>query len=149
LILDAHATLAFAAGSILDVKSGRHIELEQRTTGTRIWAADDATSDPSWPKLTADNIEIDGSRSEVAVALGLTHDVSADVRRYVDAELPSVGRLLILKPATGTGSQSVVCGRHAFELADAATSAIREAWSGRSPGATHLFIAAPNSFIFF
>jgi hypothetical protein len=149
LILDAHTTLAFAAGSILDVKSGRHVELEQRTTGTRIWAADDATSDPNWPKLTADSIEIDGSRPEVAVALGLTHDVSADVRRYIDAKLPSVGRLLILKPATGTGSQSVLCGRHAFEFAEAATGAIREAWSGKSSGLTHLFIAAPNSFTFF
>jgi CBASS immunity sensor of nucleotide second messenger signals len=149
LALDAHATLAFAAGSILDIKSGRHVELEQRTTGTRIWAADDAASDPNWPKLTADSIEIDGSRPEVAVAVGLTHDVSADVRRFVDGKLPKVGRLLVLKPATGTGSQSVVCGRHAFELADAATGAIREARSGKSAGLTHLFIAAPNSFTFF
>jgi SMODS-associated and fused to various effectors sensor domain len=93
-----------------------------------------------------DAIEIDASRPDVAVALGLTHDVSADVRRYVDAKLPSVGRLLVLKPSSGPGSQSVVCGRHAFELADAATDAIRGA---HSEGLTHLFIAAPNSFNFF
>jgi hypothetical protein len=35
LALDAHATLAFAAGSILDTKCGRNIELEQRTPSKR------------------------------------------------------------------------------------------------------------------
>jgi hypothetical protein len=33
LALDAHATLAFAAGSVLDVKSGRAVELEHNLTG--------------------------------------------------------------------------------------------------------------------
>jgi hypothetical protein len=49
LILDAHLTLAFAAGSILNIKSGRIIELEQRTIGKKIWAPDDAEPDPAWP----------------------------------------------------------------------------------------------------
>ena len=45
LILDAHLTLSFAAGSILDIKSGRPIELIQRTIGKSIWSADDAPPD--------------------------------------------------------------------------------------------------------
>ena len=49
LIVDAHLTLGFAAGSILNIKSGRIIELEQRTIGKKIWAPDDAEPDPSWP----------------------------------------------------------------------------------------------------
>ena len=35
LALDAHLTLSFAAGSVLNIKSGRIIELEQRTLGRR------------------------------------------------------------------------------------------------------------------
>ncbi len=35
LALDAHVTLAFAAGSIINIKSGRHVELEQRGVGRR------------------------------------------------------------------------------------------------------------------
>ena len=51
LALDAHATLAFAAGSVLNIKSGRHVELEQRTLGQRVWAADDIPPDSNWPTL--------------------------------------------------------------------------------------------------
>lgn len=148
LALDAHVTLAFAAGSIINIKSGRQVELEQRSTGRCLWAADDMISDLSWPSLIAEIVELSSDQPDLAVAFGLTHDVSADVRRYCELKLPNVGRLLILRPSTGSGAQSVVCGRHAFELADAATSAIRAA---RADGAsvTHLFIAAPNAFTFF
>lgn len=85
---------------------------------------------------------------DVAVALGLTHDVSADVSRYCQETLPSVGRLLIMRHSTGSGAQCVACGRHAFELADGATSAIRSI-KANGCGITHLFIAAPNAFTFF
>jgi hypothetical protein len=148
LALDAHVTLAFAAGSIINIKSGRQVELEQRSTGRRLWAADDAVSDPKWPALDAESVLLRPDQPDLAVALGLTHDVSSDVRHYCEATLPNVGRLLILKPSSGAGAHSVACGRHAFELADAASSAVR---ATRADGAsmTHLFIAAPNGFTFF
>lgn len=149
LVLDAHTTLAFAAGSVLDIKSGRRIELEQRTMGQQVWAADDRPTDPRWPALVVEVIELDPQRADVAVAMGLTHDIARDVRRYIDASVPKVGRLLALRPSVGAGAQSVVCGRHAFELAEAATTAIREARGIHIGGMLHLFIAAPNGFTFF
>ncbi|TAJ85323.1 SAVED domain-containing protein [Reyranella sp.] len=148
LALDAHVTLAFAAGSIINIKSGRQVELEQRSTGRRLWAADDMISDPSWPTLAAEAVVLRQDQPDLAVAIGLTHDISADVRRYCDGHLPNVGRLLNLRPSTGFGAQSVACGRHAFELSDAATSAVRVARADCS-GRIHLFIAAPNAFTFF
>ncbi len=148
LALDAHVTLAFAAGSIINIKSGRHVELEQRSTDRRLWAADDLVSDPSWPALAAESVELHRDQPDIAIALSLTHDISADVRRYCESKLPNVGRLLMLKPSTGSGAQSVACGRHAFELAEAATSAVRAA-KVDGAGLTHLFIAAPNAFTFF
>lgn len=149
LSLDAHATLAFAAGAILNSKSGRLVELEQRTTVRRIWAADDAPRDPAWPTLVADVIELDSSRPDLSVALGLTHDITLDVRRFVEAHLSSVGRLLVLRPNNGSGGQSVACGRHAFDLADAAAGAVRAARSTVPSSMTHVFIAGPNAFVFF
>ncbi|MBN9491022.1 MULTISPECIES: SAVED domain-containing protein [Pannonibacter] len=148
LALDAHVTLAFAAGSVINIKSGRQVELEQRGTGRRIWSADDATSDSTWPTLKAELIELRPDGSDLAVAIGLTHDVTADVQRYCETTLSTAGRLLVLKPDTGPGAQSVICGRHAFELADAASGAIRDAKAGGA-GLTHLFVAAPNAFTFF
>jgi hypothetical protein len=148
LALDAHVTLAFATGSIINIKSGRQVELEQRSTGRRIWSVDDAVSDPNWPSLIAEIVELRSDQPDIAVALGLTHDISADVRRYCETALQSIGRLLILKPSSGSGAQSVVGGRHAFELAGMATSAVRAA-KAKGGCMTHLFIAAPNAFTFF
>lgn len=133
---------------MIDIKSGRHVELEQRTTGRRLWAGDDVASDPTWPRLSQEVIELHEDRLGLAVALGLTHDLLEDVRRYCEENLPDVGRVLRLQPSIGPGAQTVACGRHAFELADAATSAIRCA-KRAGAGCTHLFIAAPNAFTFY
>ncbi|MCW5701929.1 MULTISPECIES: SAVED domain-containing protein [Bradyrhizobium] len=148
LALDAHVTLAFAAGSVINIKSGRQVELEQRSTGRRLWSADDMIPDTTWPALVLETAVLRPDQPELAVAVGLTHDVSADVRRYCESALPNVGQILILKPNCGSGAQSVTCGRHAFELADTATGAIRTA-KADGPGLTHLFVAAPNAFTFF
>ena len=148
LALDAHTTLAFAAGSIIHVKAGREVELEQRVAGRQFWAADDQAPDPAWPTFATETVELRPDQPDIAVALGLTHDVAADMRAYVETSLPQVGRLLILRPTTRPGRQSVACGRHAAGLADAATDAVRAAKAGGS-ALVHLFIAAPNAFTFF
>jgi hypothetical protein len=148
LALDTHVTLAFAAGSILNIKSGRAIELEQRTTSRAIWAADDAESDPVWPSWSVTRIDLDRTGSDLAVAVGLTHDVSRDVDAFVRRQLPAVGSILVAQPSNGPGARSVACGRHAFELAETLTSTLRSALP--KPSSTlHLFIAAPNAFTFF
>ena len=150
LALDAHATLAFAAGSVLNMKSGRDVELEQRTLGRHVWAADDVPPDPDWPTLRESIQDIGADRVDLAVALGITHDISEEVRRYVDAHLHSVGRLLNLQPTTGPSAQVVAAGRHAFDLVQAAKDAVRRAklWTAQ-PGTTHIFVAAPNALTFF
>ncbi|WP_249151068.1 SAVED domain-containing protein [Bradyrhizobium japonicum] len=99
LALDADVTLAFAAGSVVNIKTGRQVELEQRSTGGRLWSADAVISDPTWPVLVAETHEIQFDRTELAVAIGLTHDVSADGRKYCEAALPDVGKILVQKPS--------------------------------------------------
>lgn len=150
LALDAHSTLSFAAGSVLNIKSGRNVELEQRTIARDVWAADDVPADPDWPALDQTLIDLNTDAPDIAVAVGITHDIANDVRRYVEDELPSVGRLLVLRPSTGSSSLAVIAGRHAFDLAQSAKEMIRSAIGGHSPEIlTHLFVAAPNALTFF
>lgn len=150
LVLDAHTTLAFAAGSILDIKSGRIIELEQRTTGRKIWAPDDEPHDDNWPTWSFEDETYNAEGSDIAIAVALTHDIAADVRKYIMHALPGVGVLLVARPKSSPGARSVASGRHAFELTEAL---VAKAKVGRgriaTPPTTHLFIAAPNAFTFF
>lgn len=148
LILDAHITLAFAAGSVLNIKSGRSVEIEQRTVHSNVWHPSDMPSDPSWPGWTFELERLNESEGDMAVAVGLTHDVTPAVKSHLAASSPEVSSLLIARPTCGAGARSVVCGQHAFDLAEALALQINEKRVGpRSP--LHLFVAAPNAFTFF
>jgi len=144
LVLDAHVSLALAVGSILNVKSGKAIEVEQRTDGRRFWSRDDVPLDPAWPALDV-TTEAVGSGDELAVAIGLTHDISQMVREHLKGH-PEVGRLIIAGVHGGSSGGSVKSGSHAMVLAEGIVAAIR-----RQPSTPmlHLFIAAPNGFTFF
>lgn len=150
LILDAHLSLSFAAGSILNIKSGRLVEIEQRTMAKAVWAPDDAESDPLWPKWSFQREMINPSAEDIGVTVSLTHDVSAKAVPYIRQALPTVGMVLSAIPMKGASARVVKCGRHAFDLAEALAAevkAIRE--TGDLPGRVHLFVAAPGGFAFY
>jgi SMODS-associated and fused to various effectors sensor domain len=150
LILDAHLTLSFAAGSVLDIKSGRVIELVQRTLGKSVWAPDDVAVDPAWPQWSFTHKKLSDTRGDVAVAIGLTHGIAAAVETYANKALPGVGKLLVAELTTGPSARSVICGRHAFDLAESLTAKIRVEHGGALRGGrVHLFLAGPGCFAFF
>lgn len=145
LVLDAHISLAFAIGSILDVKSGKSIEIEQRTGTRRFWSRDDFAAEPDWPNIVCEAAAL-GDGPERAIAIGLTHDISGDVRSFVSGNLPAVGTFVAAQLSRAASQSSVRCGAHAVRLAEALVDQLRKL--GRSPK-THLFISAPNGFTFF
>lgn len=148
LVLDTHITLAFAAGSVLNIKSGRNVELEQRTLHRQIWHSNDTERDPNWPKWTFDFETLTGQGGDMAVAVSLTHDVAPAVRAYIASSAPRIGKLLVARPTCGPGALSVASGQHAFDLAEALTLQIN-AIRGEGKTPLHLFISAPNAFTFF
>lgn len=150
LILDAHLTLSFATGSIVNIKSGRLVEIEQRTMGKAVWAPDDAEADPSWPKWSFRREEIDDGAEDIGVTVSLTHDVSTKAVPYIRQALPTVRTILSAIPTTGASARAVTCGRHAFDLAETLTAevkAVREAHGLQ--GRVHLFVAGPGGFTFY
>lgn len=149
LILDAHLTLSFAAGSVLNIKSGRTVEIEQRVLGKEIWAPDDrlsAEQEFGWV-FDVENLAAAG---DIAVAVSLTHDTTPRVRGYISAALPNLRTLLLASPAGGSGARSVTSGHHAFELAEALAARIKaENEKKGAAGHVHLFVAAPGAFSFY
>ncbi len=150
LILDAHLTLSFAAGSVLDIKSGRIVELEQRTIGRAIWTADDMPAQADWPKWVFETEMLNDGGNDLVVAVGLTHDIADAVRSYAKNTGLPAGKLLVAKTDCGAGARSVVCGRHAFDLAERLTAEIRAMRDHGGPQRhVHLFLAGPGGFSFF
>ncbi|WP_378942672.1 SAVED domain-containing protein [Mesorhizobium sp. ANAO-SY3R2] len=145
LHLDAHASIAFLAGSYLGLKSGIALELVQKGRSDHsIWIADDGKCGPD-PKVET---VIVGEGKDAALIVSLSRDAFEDVRDYVAKKLPGVGRLIHLTPKDGPGQRSIAGGEHAAMLADAAENAVRKA---RLPidARTHIFVSGPNAFTFF
>ena len=145
LILDAHASIAFLAGSVLDLKSGIDVRLVQKgRVGSRIWRADDGAGGPA---LNA-AVETIGSGSDIAVLLNVTHLVEPQARAYIRATLPAVGTIMSFTPPEGSTPRAVAGGAHAASIADQVTSAVRG--SRIDPdNMVHIFAACPNSLLFY
>jgi hypothetical protein len=149
LVFDAHTSIAFASGSILDVKSGRDIEIEQRgAKGREVWSATDREPESSWPAPTFD-VEVVGEGKDAAVTIGLTHDIQSRVDEHIRKELGVVGRIIHCAIPSGAGQTAVKCGRHAFDIVESVARQVAQVRQANAFGHLHLFVAAPNVVTFF
>ena len=152
IAMDAHTTLAFAAGTVLDTKSGRVVEIEQRTPTRVLWSPDDSPTSADWAGWDVASFNVDSGGRDIAVAIGITHDVEPKVRVFLDARLHAIRSLLVCRPTTGPSQQAVVCGAHALQLAESLAARVkgeRERMGGEQDRRVHLFIAGPNGFSFY
>lgn len=152
LAIEAHASLAFAAGAILDTKSGRQVELEQRSPVLKIWAQDDQVLAANAPGWVFEEHELDPDASGTAWAIGVTRDTKGAVKQYLQENQIKVRRLLIAIPSCGPSNQAVSSGAHANALAERLAEKLkrdRDASPAARRERAHLFIAAPNAFTFF
>lgn len=148
LLIDCHVTLAFAAGGILDSKSRITTEVLQNGPDQPPWHAQDGASDPAWPVWEYVIEEIDAGTADIAIGISLTNDVTLDLQAHIAKGALKVGRIIHAQPTGGPINHCVANGRHAFELASAMAQRIRQEAIYANP-VIHLFIAAPNAFVFF
>ena len=148
LILDAHASIAFLAGAVLDLKSGVQTHLVQKgRVGARIWRADDGTAARGARFDVVD--ESVGAGREIAIAISVSQSAAAQARAYVRAKLPDAGTLISFAMPTGPGQQSVAGGEHAAALAEQISNHLRVVKADDPDAVVHIFAACPNSILFF
>jgi len=147
-IMDAHASIAFLAGSVLDLKSAVQTELVQKgRVGARVWRADDGSATAA-ARFAVEEEKV-GSGPDLAVAVSVAQPVLVQARAYVTAKLPAVGRIVSFNLPSGPGQQSVVGGGHAAVLAEQISNYVRDITADNPDAMVHIFAAAPNSLLYF
>jgi hypothetical protein len=152
LAMDTHATLAFAAGALLDTKSGRIVEFVQRSPKPVVWAPDDQSRSTSWPVWEFQETVLNPNGQGSACAVSITRDSEPMVRLYAEQNLPRLRRLLVAKLSVQSGQTVVASGAHANYLAESLAERIKGDREGDARilmERIHLFVAAPNAFTFF
>lgn len=148
LIIDAHASIAFLAGAVLDLKSGVETQLVQKgRIGARTWRADDDTAAEGGRfEVTEERL---GAGHDIAIAVSVSQPAKPQARAYAVAGLPEVGKLVSFALPTGPGQQSVTGGQHAAALAEQISNHVRTVTANNPDRVVHIFAAAPNSLLFY
>jgi len=145
----AHSSIALAAGYFLEAKSGVKIEVGQRGMGGEVrWMPQEGEAPPGPLWDIQEDLYRDHRSADTALAVGVTTDVLKDVKVFLErSELP-VRRILSAHILPDTGSTSVVSGYHAMRLAEKLAKLIRGRELEECEGVLHLFVSAPNAFVF-
>ena len=148
LILDAHASMAFLAGAVLDLKSGVETQLVQKgRVGTRTWRADD-DSGAKGSQFEIEEGQLAKGR-DIAIAISVSQPTVAQVRAYLTERLPNVGKFISCAMPTGPGQRSVAGGEHAAALAEQVSNCVRVVKEKEPDAFIHIFAAAPNTLLFY
>lgn len=151
----AHASIAFAAGWVLEAKSGLDVRVIQRVSekGEMLWAPDDDSGDgaPLWLDRPEIDIAPPGVElPDVALSLAVSRpDVAEHVREFIRNKNLPVGRILDAVIDPEPGQTSVRGGEHALRLAQALLPQMQRRYPHEREGSLHLFCAGPNAFVFY
>lgn len=153
LKLAAHASVAFAAGYYLHTKPSAPVTLVQMTGGrVSRWTADDGGAVPAGPPWEPfEERQRDPGAEDVAVAVEISQGAAAEVESFLQTHpgAPRVGRLVVARIVGGPGGASVTSGAHAHRLAWELHQWLKNHTGNRAGRRLHLFLAAPNGFVFF
>lgn len=149
--LDTHVSCAFVAGYLLDPKAGVDVTISQKTMAARqIWRFDSSGQSAKSRIRITEDIKLDRSNADVAIAISITQMTFADVVSYVKSYVPTVERVCRFEIDGDAGNSRVECGSHATALAEQIRNLLKEIRADMKPEARlHIFIAAPNALVFF
>lgn len=131
---------AFLVGATFRMVTGTDLAVLQRgKAGSQLWSTNDPFEDALVPEVAEHEI---GQGDEIAVAVAVSAEISADVLEYLHGQHLPVGKLLVLAPPSGKANDGSVPGSTA---ANALAVGIRDQLrrSTRHAQRMHLFLACP------
>jgi len=151
LFLDTHASVAFAAGRILDSKSGINVFPIQKssTTGTVLWDVK-LSSKTNYSNWDISHEKLHENRFDSALILNVTRNIYNHVVEYIKENNLSIGHIINCTPnELGAMNFSIEDGNHAAALANSVYNAIAQRTTVERRATLHIFASAPNAFMFF
>ncbi len=153
LLLDfaAHQSIAFAAGWLLEAKSGLDVQVRQRTIGRppSDWHPSDGSAPEGELWQEREDYPMKERGPDVAVALDISgREIAPEVGEFIERKGLPIGRIIDATVAR-PGHRSVLGGQHALRLAQVLVHRTRQRRPHERGGRLHLFGAAPNAFLFY
>lgn len=151
IFLDTHASLAFAAGRVLDSKLGINVFPIQKSTtnGTVLWDVK-LSSKKNYSNWNISHEMFDENQFDSVLILNVTRNIYNDVVGYIKENNLSIGRIISCMPnEVGATNFSIEDGNHAAALANSVYDAITQRTTVERRATLHIFASAPNAFMFF
>ena len=151
LYMAAHCSIAFAAGRLLNSKSGINIFPMQKTAinGIELWNIK-PFSGREYSEWEIRQEVYQENQSDSALVLNVTRDIYNEVVQYMDEANLQIGRIVnCILPVHGATNFSIADGTHAMLLANQIYKAIAGRRIDERRATLHIFASAPNGFMFF
>jgi SMODS-associated and fused to various effectors sensor domain len=149
LRLDAHSSLAFAAGQFLNPKRGIDIGIVQRILGREVvWKPSlDAAAAKAEDVWKVESSIVRESGNDIALVLNISQNATADVLSVAD-KIAEIGRVQTLTVLPAVGPTAVKDANHCLQLAQGVSAIVKQRSGNERNGVLHIFAAAPNAFMF-
>ena len=148
LRLECHPSIAYAAGHLIGPRPRAHIFPAQGSKIGRssVWEPGAADASVAW---TAIDVPISPDGPNVAVALAITHDITAAVSAFLDGRSDlGVASLRVYVSTTGPGHTAISSGPEGWALSAELAADVGRFADRHKAHAIHLFAAAPNALSF-
>lgn len=149
VLLDTHTSVAFAAGHSVHPKAATKFVPVQKNEfrHPEVWNVQNIQSaEKGWQ---TEEIQIRDAGSDLAVAAGVTHAVTPDVKEFVARSLPLAGKILSFEIQPKPGTNSIKDGNHAFALAEELAQKVIAEVKSTGCQSVHIFASAPLGFMFY
>lgn len=146
--LETSLPIAFTVGRLLNPKSAIKVFPMQKTSdGLMKWERSDKIQQ-EYDKFKIVSEVLGKDRNDMAISIGITHDISDDVKAFINSSMPEIGTYenLVLE---NTGINAVKDGMHAWKLSKQINAEIEKRRGTLKNGTLHIFISGPNSVMFY
>jgi hypothetical protein len=148
--LDSHVSTAFAAGYLMDPKTGAVVSVVQKlANGSRVIYSPTGDSSEKSDLLWSINHQKLNDENDIAVTISVSRSIDSDVADYLKIALPTVSDHISFSITPSPSNNSIMDGNHIIQCVNELINFLDINFKGNPKRVVHLFISSPNAFAFY